>query len=103
MVNARYLAEADRYDPAQLAANLRPHTPVLVTCSPADIQVKCSDVYHLLGGLERAPAAMTMVELDGVDHVLKEDPSMTSAGYGRPLPFSSQLRKAIGTFAAHLE
>lgn len=99
---ARYLAEADRYDPRQLAAGVRPHMPVLVTCSDADIQVKCSDVYQLASGLRGAPADTTLVPLAGVDHVLKEDPSLTAAGYGRSLPFSSQLQQTIRTFATHL-
>jgi hypothetical protein len=43
-----------------------------------------------------------MVELSGVDHVLKEDPSLTRAGYGRPLPFSSRLEQALRTFANRL-
>jgi uncharacterized protein len=64
--------------------------------------VKCLDVYHLLAGLENAPADATMVELSGVDHMLKEDASLTTAGYGRPLPFSSRLDQALRTFGNRL-
>jgi dienelactone hydrolase len=97
---ARYLSEADRIDPAQLAAALKPGTPVLLSCSDADIQVSCTDVDHLATGLDRAGAAVDRVRLAGVDHVLKEDASGTAAGYGQPLPFSSQLQSAVRAFAA---
>jgi hypothetical protein len=97
---ARYLSEADRIDPAQLAAALRPGTPVLLSCSDADIQVSCTDVDHLATGLDRGGAAVDRVRLAGVDHVLKEDASRTGANYGQPLPFSRQLESAVRAFAA---
>jgi len=96
---ARYLAEADRYDPANLAARLRQGMPVLVSCSDADIQVSCADVDHLAVGLARAAADTDQARLTGVDHVLKEDSSATAAYYGKPLPFSSQLEGAVLDFA----
>ncbi len=96
----RFLAEADRLDPAKLAARLRPHTPALVSCSDADIQVSCDDVEHLVKGLTRAKSATAFVRLTGVSHVLKQDPSRTAAHYGDPLPFSPQLGKALTAFFA---
>jgi alpha-beta hydrolase superfamily lysophospholipase len=97
-VTALFLSEADRYDPALLAARLTIHTPVLVTCSDADVQVTCSEVSHLVAGLTRASAGTDFVHLTGVDHVLKQDPSGAETSYAQPLPFSPQLRDALRTF-----
>jgi alpha-beta hydrolase superfamily lysophospholipase len=95
-----YLAQADRFDPATLAAQLPAHIPVLLSCSNDDIQVTCAEVAHLRSGLVRSDASITMVTLAGVDHLLKDDPSRSSANYNATLPFSPQLRKAIQVFAA---
>jgi hypothetical protein len=95
---ARFLYQADRYDPAVLAAALPAHTPVLVSCSNADIQVSCAEVNHLVAGLAKADASTDFVHLDGVDHVLKVDPSRSGAGYTKALPFSPQLRAALRSF-----
>ncbi|MEV0351822.1 alpha/beta hydrolase [Nonomuraea sp. NPDC050680] len=97
--NAKFLSEADRQDPAELAARLKAHTPVLLSCSDADIQVSCDDVEHLAAGLAKATAATDFIRLTGINHVLKEDPSRTAAHYTDPLPFSSQLKQALPAFA----
>lgn len=94
----RFLAEADRIDPAALAAHLSAHLPVIVSCSDADIQVSCTDVQHLIAGLRRARTDNTVVRLAGVNHVLKEDTSRTAARYGAQLRFSRQLRRALHGF-----
>ena len=96
---ALYLHQ-DSFDPAIVAAKLAPQTPVLLSCSNDDFQVSCADVDHLAAGLARAHANVNFVHLVGVDHVLKEDSSRTSAYYTKPLPFSSQLRAALRGFAA---
>jgi len=93
-----YLSQTDRYDPAGLAARLRPHLPVLVSCSNDDIQVSCGEVDHLVGGLTTAHASVDFVHLVGVDHVLKQDASQSSANYAKTLPFSAQLRAALRVF-----
>lgn len=99
-----FLSQADRYDPAQLAAQLPPHTPVLVTCSNADTQVTCGEVNHLADGLAKASADTDFVHLTGVDHVLKEDPTGSPANYTNPLPFSAQLKAALAAFVKqHLQ
>ncbi|MFY9934510.1 MAG: hypothetical protein WAK82_41545 [Streptosporangiaceae bacterium] len=95
---ALFLSQADRYDPAQLAARLPSGSPVLVSCSNADIQVSCGEVDRLVAGLGHASASTDFVRLNGVDHVLKQDASRTGAGYGKPLPFSAQLEQALRTF-----
>jgi acetyl esterase/lipase len=95
-----YLAQIDQYDPADVAAKLPSGTPVLVSCSDADIQVTCPDVTHLRTGLDQANAAVTAVQLTGVDHLLKQDASRGSSNYNASLPFSSQLQSAIRQFTA---
>ena len=97
---ARFLSQADRYDPAALGAALPSGTPVLVSCSDADVQVTCGEVDHLVGGLDKSPARVDFVHLTGVDHVLKVDSSRTAAGYTRPLPFSPQLQAALRAFVS---
>ncbi|MGH7918478.1 MAG: hypothetical protein ACREQM_00870, partial [Candidatus Dormibacteraceae bacterium] len=90
-------------DPGQLAAQLQPHLTVLVSCSSADHEVPCSEIDHVVQGLHQPPADTDFVQLTGVDHVLKEDPSGNAANYGKPLPFSSQLKQALKSFAhSHL-
>lgn len=95
---AKFLSQADKYDPAQLAASLPSGFPVLLSCSTADIQVTCGEVARLVTGLGQAHASADLVKLTGVDHVLKQDDSRTAANYGKPLPFSGQLRQALRTF-----
>ncbi|TDE56337.1 alpha/beta fold hydrolase [Nonomuraea mesophila] len=98
--SAKFLSEADRLNPPELAAELKARTPVLLSCSDADIQVGCDDVEQLAAGLKQARAGTEFVRLTGVSHVLKEDPSRNPAHYGAPLPFSSQLKQAIQTFVS---
>ena len=87
-----------RYAAASLAEGVPAGTPVLVTCSDADIQVSCTDVSSFRAGLARAQAATDFVLLTGVDHVLKQDPSGAFDNYTKPLPYSSQLRQALRSF-----
>ncbi len=96
--SALYLSQADRYDPASLAAKLPAGTPVLVTCSNADTQVSCGEVHQLRDGLAQAPAKTDFVQLNGVDHVLKVDPAGSAANYTKALPFSPQLQSALRSF-----
>jgi uncharacterized protein len=96
--NALFLSQADRYDPARLAARLAPGLPVLVSCSTADLQVTCGEVRHLLAGLAAGHTDTDFVRLTGVDHVLKQDPTGSASDYTKPLPFSSQLQQALRAF-----
>ncbi|MGO9873858.1 MAG: serine aminopeptidase domain-containing protein [Acidimicrobiia bacterium] len=95
---ARFLFQADQHDPAALAATLPTHTPVLVTCSNADLQVSCAEVEHLVAGLTKAHADTDFVTLTGVDHVLKVDPTGSAANYTATLPFSPQLEATLRIF-----
>jgi len=102
----REAVQIDRYDPAAVAAKLPAHTPVLLTCSNADIEVPSALEDHLAAGLAQASARLDYVHLAGVDHFLKEDISMqvdittARADYNESLPFSAQLRAALKTFLA---
>ncbi len=97
---ATYLYQADQFDPKSLAAALPATTPVLLTCSNADVQVSCSQVGRIASGLDAAGAAVTFVHLKGVDHVLKVDSSGSGANYTKDLPFSPALKKALARFVA---
>lgn len=90
--------EGGPYDPARLAARLHTGTPVLITCSNADLQVSCADISPVRAGLVSAQAATDFVQLTGVDHVLKQDPTGFGGNYTKPLRFSRQLRQALRSF-----
>nr|WP_231610715.1 alpha/beta hydrolase [Rhodococcus sp. CX] len=49
--NAKFLAEADAFDPPVLAAQLATGTPVLLTCSDKDTNVSCAQVEPLRSAL----------------------------------------------------
>lgn len=97
-VDARYDAEVDRYDPAELIGRVPAGTPMLLSCSDADIQITCADVQHLAGGAAAARPPVDLVQLTGVDHILKEDGSRTGDHYDDPLPFSARLATALAAF-----
>jgi len=95
------LSQLDRYDPATLAAKLPPNTAVLLTCSSADQYFTCSMEDRIATGASNANAKIDFVHLDGVDHLLKEDVARDPAVWNQALPFSTQLRSALKTFAAN--
>ena len=97
---AKYLYEADKFDPETLGAEVAAKTPVILSCSNADTQVSCSQVNRVAQGLSDADASATVVHLVGVDHVLKVDPTGSASNYTRALPFSPALKKAIEKFVA---
>lgn len=97
---AKFLSEADKFDPAVLASQVKRATPVLLTCSNDDIQVTCAEVDRVAGGLLSAHADLDFVRLTGVDHVLKVDPSRTGNDYTESLPFSPHLRSAMRSFVS---
>jgi uncharacterized protein len=99
-VNAMFMSQVDRFDPAVLAARLPARTPVLITCSNADIQVTCPEVARVVAGLAQAHTSTNFVRLAGVDHVLKVDASRDPANYVAARPFSPQLREALRAFVA---
>ena len=95
--NVKAVAEADRIDPLALAAKVPAGTPVLLTCSNTDGQARCDAERPLIAAL--AHTALTVVELDGVNHVLRDDPTDNIANYANGAPLSPQLVTALDGFA----
>ena len=94
--NVKAVAEADAIDPLELAARVPAGTPVLLTCSDADGQAGCTGMAALTRAL--AHTALEVVELEGVNHVLRDDPTDNVAGYAKKGPLSPQLTGALAAF-----
>ncbi len=94
--NARAIEEADKIDPVALAAKIPAGTPVLLTCSDTDRQALCNTMKPLIDAL--AHTALTVVELKGVNHVLRDDPTDSIANLGKDAPLSPQLVNALDGF-----
>jgi alpha-beta hydrolase superfamily lysophospholipase len=94
--NVKAVIEADKIDPLILAAKVPAGTPVLLTCSDADKQATCESVQPLADALEHT--ALTVVDLKGVSHVLRDDPTDNVANYAKPDPLSPQLVSALDAF-----
>ncbi|WNG95702.1 hypothetical protein [Mycobacterium sp. ITM-2016-00318] len=94
--NARAIEEADKIDPVALAAKIPAATPVLLTCSDMDRQALCTTMKPLIDAL--AHTALTVVELKGVNHVLRDDPTDSIANLAKDAPLSPQLVNALDGF-----
>ena len=94
--NVSAVVDADAIDPAALAARIPDGTPVLLTCSDSDGQADCADMTTLRAAL--AHTALQFVELTGVSHVLRDDPTDNIANYARQDPISPQLTAALDQF-----
>ncbi|KUI24294.1 hypothetical protein AU196_20595 [Mycobacterium sp. IS-1742] len=94
--NIKAVIEADKVDPLALAAKVPAGTPVLLTCSNSDGQAKCDALRPLTDALRHT--ALTVVELDGVNHVLRDDPTDNVANYAQQGPLSPQVVEALDRF-----
>jgi hypothetical protein len=94
--NVKAVVEADAIDPLALAAKVPAGTPVLLTCSDSDGQAKCDAERPLIDALKHT--ALTVVELKGVNHVLRDDPTDNVANYAKRDPISPQLVSALDGF-----
>jgi uncharacterized protein len=94
--NVKAVVEADAIDPLALAATVPAGTPVLLTCSDSDGQAGCAAVRPLAAALKHT--ALTVLELKGVNHVLRDDPSDNVANYAKPGPLSPQVTTALDGF-----
>jgi hypothetical protein len=94
--NAKAIEEADKIDPVALAAKIPAGTPVLLTCSDTDRQALCTTMKPLIDAL--AHTALTVVELKGVNHVLRDDPTDSIANLAKDAPLSPQLVNALDGF-----
>jgi uncharacterized protein len=96
--NVKAVVEADAIDPLALAAKVPAGTPVLLSCSDSDGQAKCDAERPLIDALKHT--ALTVVELKGVNHVLRDDPTDNVANYANGGPLSPQLVTALDGFVA---
>lgn len=94
--NVKAVAEADAVDPLAVAAQISNGTPVLLTCSDSDGQANCADMQPLVTALKHT--ALQFVQLKGVNHVLRDDPTDNVASYSKPGPLSPQLISALDQF-----
>jgi uncharacterized protein len=94
--NAKAIVEADKIDPVALAAAIPAGTPVLLTCSDTDRQAPCNTMQPLEAALKHT--ALTVVDLKGVNHVLRDDPSDNIANLSKEGPISPQLVTALDGF-----
>jgi hypothetical protein len=69
---------------------------VLLTCSDSDRQAHCDTMQPLIDALNHT--ALTVVQLKGVNHVLRDDPTDSIANLGKPGPLSPQLVTALDGF-----
>jgi uncharacterized protein len=95
-MNVKAVVEADAIDPLAEAAKLPAGMPVLLTCSDADGQARCDAERPLIDALKHT--ALTVVELKGVNHVLRDDPTDNVANYVKQDPLSPQLVSALDAF-----
>ena len=65
-----FLAEADRYDPVDIAAALADSLPVLIACSEEDLNVSCDQVERLRSVV--GAEALTFTQLASANHGLGE-------------------------------
>jgi acetyl esterase/lipase len=103
-VNAAFLAQADRLDPAELARQLGPSLPVLVLRGTKDVQVDSGDVDHLMQGLAAGRSAVR-ADIPDADHLFKvvtgtPNPAVDYANAGRP--FAPQVAPRLASFLAPL-
>jgi alpha-beta hydrolase superfamily lysophospholipase len=96
--NAKAVAEADAIDPLDLAAGIPDGMPVLVSCSDSDAQADCTGIAPLVAALDHTD--LTLVELRGVNHVLRDDPTDSIANYATKAPLSAQITDALSAFAS---
>jgi len=94
--NVKAVVEADKIDPLALAAKIPDGTPVLLTCSDSDGQAKCETERPLVDALKHTQ--LTVVELGGVNHVLRDDPTDSVANYAKKDPLSPQVVTALDGF-----
>jgi len=94
--NVTAVVEADAIDPLAQAAALPDGMPVLLTCSDSDGQSRCDAVTPLAEALGHTD--LTFVQFEGVNHVLRDDPTDNVAKYAEGGPLSSQLTAALDGF-----
>ena len=95
--NVKAVVESDAINPVALAMLVRQRTPVLLTCSDSDGQATCQVVQPLAAAL--ADTKLDFLHLNGVSHVLKDDPTDSITNYAKDQPLTPQLVSALDKFA----
>ncbi|MBV8966246.1 MAG: hypothetical protein JO191_08740, partial [Mycobacteriaceae bacterium] len=95
--NVKAVVESDAINPVALAMLVPAGTPVLLTCSDSDGQATCQTVQPLATAL--ADTALQFLQLKGVSHVLKDDPTDSVTNYAKDQPLTQELVSALDTFA----
>lgn len=101
-VNQAFLIQADKYDPAAVAAQLPPTLPVLILHGTKDSQVSSAEIDHLVQGFQEAGNQHVLrAELPNVDHIFRvvtgtPNPARDYADPG--LPFSPEAVTQLSTF-----
>jgi hypothetical protein len=97
-MNVKAVVEADAINPVALAMLVPAGTPVLLTCSDSDGQANCQTVQELADALRWTQ--LDFVQLKGVSHVLKDDPTDAITNYAKDQPLSAQFVTALDGFAS---
>lgn len=89
--NARFLTEADKFDPADLASALPAGTDVLLTCSDKDLNVSCGQTDRLFDALSGTD--VEYARLVNSSHMLGELGPLPATGFDiyAPLPQSAEF------------
>jgi hypothetical protein len=94
--NVKAVVESDAINPVALAMLVPAGTPVLLTCSDSDGQATCQAVQPLAAAL--AATTLDFLQLKGVSHVLKNDPTDSITNYARDRPLTPRFVSALDTF-----
>ncbi|MDT5011345.1 MAG: uncharacterized protein QOH57_2962 [Mycobacterium sp.] len=97
--NVKAVLETDAINPVALAMLVPDGTPVLLTCSDSDGQASCDAVQPLADALKHTE--LDSIHLNGVSHVLKDDPTDSIVNYAKDQPLSPQLVDAFTRFVGH--
>ena len=97
--NVKAVVESDAINPVALAMLVPGGTPVLLTCSDSDGQARCDAMQPMATAL--AHTRLDFVELKGVSHVLKDDPTDSITEYAKDQPLTPQFVTALDGFVNH--
>ncbi|UUE28701.1 alpha/beta hydrolase (plasmid) [Rhodococcus qingshengii] len=98
-----FLAEADRYDPVDIAAALADSLPVLIACSEEDLNVSCDQVERLRSVV--GAEALTFTQLASANHGLGEIGILAPGQFDAmaPLPLAGQFTQSLTAWVDLIE
>ncbi len=100
---ATFLAEADQYDPVELAGKLDSTVNVLLTCGTTDVQIPCASLDRMRAALKgRGPAHFADAVLTGTNHVLRVAPTGGADTYvNESFPHDDRAATALKTLIGY--